>query len=408
MIKGFTLSAGIFVFFLTGNLATIGAQTPATYTFERAQSLIRSGHRDLALKLLEDHLAIEPSDSEARVLRGTILSWDGRYEESRYELELVLSQTAGYADAITPLLNVYMWSHHPERAELLARRKLERDPRNGALIVALAKSLEAMHQINEAALVIRRLTPADLANTQTREFSQKLSEERQTRAFTFTHASDWFSGGATPGREDQIALASETGAGSLIGRFSQAERFSINSQQTEVEFYPHLNSRTYAYLDAGFSMDARLYPHYRAGVDLFRNAGHGVEVSGGYRRLAFGTGVNIYTGGLSKYQGNWLISSRFYVTPGIGTSTSVQLSLRRYFAGSDYVSFLGGWGSSSVEISSRADIGILRSASFGGGVNHRLNGRLSITGNGGIAREDRINNAGIYHYTVDVTLHFHF
>jgi len=161
---------------------------------------------------------------------------------------------------------------------------------------------------------------------------------------------------------------------------------------------------------SGYSPDAVLYPRYRLGADLYQSLGHGLEASAGYRRLAFGTGINIYTVALSKYRGSWLLSSRAYLTPDtIGTSLSMQFSVRRYLSGeNNYWGVRGGWGSSPAEIASTADIGILNSTSFGGEFSRRLSRRLSLRGHAGVAQEDRVNRAGIYHYTADATFYYRF
>lgn len=402
--------AGVAALLLAGTTATIPGQTSPPDALATARTLVRNGHRSEALKVLEDRLAVAPSDSDARVLRGIILSWEGRYEESRQELTLVLAVHPGHGDAVTALLNVEMWSDHPERAELLARKELERHPADPALLLAQARALKAMHKVREAAGITHSLVHTDPANRQARELDQKLGEELQHWEAAFSHASDWFSDGTVPWREEQISLTNHTPAGSLIGRFSQTERFALDSQQMEVDFYPHIRSGTYAYLNAGYSPDAVLYPRYRVGADLYQTLGHGVEASAGYRRLAFGAGINIYTAALAKYQGSWLVSSRVYLTPDtIGTSHSMQFSVRRYLGGaSNYWSLRGGWGSSPAEITSVADIGILDSSSFGGEFSFRLSRRLSLRGHAGVSYEDRVNRAGLYHYTADATLYCRF
>jgi len=402
--------AGIAVLVLAAGASIMMGQTGTADTLAAARTLSHNGHRGEALKLLEDRLAIDPSDSDLRVLHGIVLSWEGRYDESRQELALVLAGHPGHGDAVTALLNVEMWSDHPERAELLARRELERHPGDPALLLARARALRAMHQARKAEEITRRLVHSDPANRQARELNQTLGEDLQRWQVAFDHASDWFSDGSAPWREDQISLTNHIPAGSLIGRFSRAERFSRGSQQVEIDFYPHIRSGTYAYVNAGYSPDAVLYPRYRIGTDLYQSLGHGLEASAGYRRLAFGTGINIYTAALSKYQGSWLLTSRVYLTPDtVGTSYSMQFSARRYLGGEGtYWSVRGGWGSAPVEIASTADIGILNSSSFGGELSRRMSRRTSLRGQAGVAREDRVNRAGLYHYTADAAFYFRF
>ncbi len=49
----------------------------------RARELALAGQRHNAVALLEEHLATSPGDGDARVLLGTVLSWEGRYDRAR-------------------------------------------------------------------------------------------------------------------------------------------------------------------------------------------------------------------------------------------------------------------------------------------------------------------------------------
>src|ERR1700674_5614726 len=90
----------------------------------RAHGLAVAGQRGEAIKLLQDSVAGSPGDSDARVLLGTVLSWEGRYDEARRELEGVLTDRPTHGDALLASINIELWSDHPQRAEELARRGL--------------------------------------------------------------------------------------------------------------------------------------------------------------------------------------------------------------------------------------------------------------------------------------------
>src|SRR5215475_9217209 len=65
-----------------------------------ARELAYSGkaHRDEALALLKQHLDQEADDSDARVLYGIVLSWQGRYDEARTQLNMVLATRPTHGD----------------------------------------------------------------------------------------------------------------------------------------------------------------------------------------------------------------------------------------------------------------------------------------------------------------------
>ena len=72
-----------------------------------------------------------------------------------------------------------------------------------------------------------------------------------------------------------------------------------------------------------------------------------MEISIGYRYLLFGDkGVNLYTGHLGKYLGNYWISVRPFISPKAeSTGFSGIFIIRRYFSDSDnFISLQGGIG----------------------------------------------------------------
>ena len=72
----------------------------------RARALAIAGERAQAITLLQDAVAATPGNSDARVLLGTVLSWDGRYDEARRELETVLATDPTHGDALHAEINV--------------------------------------------------------------------------------------------------------------------------------------------------------------------------------------------------------------------------------------------------------------------------------------------------------------
>ena len=96
----------------------------------KARDAARSGHRTEALSMLEAHLVRSPSDVDARLLYGLVLSWEGRYDEARPALQEVLAQAPTYTDARLALMNVEYWSGHAAEAKEQADRILDAEPGN--------------------------------------------------------------------------------------------------------------------------------------------------------------------------------------------------------------------------------------------------------------------------------------
>ena len=389
--------------FLYGVLCIGAALAADGDSVATARQLATSGKRPEALRILEDRLSKDASDCDARVLHGIILSWEGRYDAARQDLEAVLKTHRDYRDALEALIRVELWSGHPERAEALAREALRRNPRDSAMLLAEAKALHSLGRNREALVPLRLLREFDPGNQEAIRQERDLGDELRSWTATFDQSSEWFSDGRTPWRESQLQLGRQTHMGSLIARFSQANRFSLSSRQVEIDAYPHLRPGTYAYLNFGYSPDANLYPRSRLGAELFQALGHGWEASAGFRQLHFGEMVNVYTASISKYYGPWMFTGRVYLTPGsVGTSRSFQFQSRRYLGGgSDYWGLTYGHGSSLAVTQGLYDLQLLNASSLTTELRRTLNRRLVVQCRFGVSREDRLWANGLRHYLAE-------
>jgi YaiO family outer membrane protein len=371
----------------------------------RARALAVAGQRGEAIKLLQDAVAVSPGNSDARVLLGTVLSWEGRYDEARSELEVVLTERPTHGDALLASINVELWSDHPERAEDLTRRGLHQHPTDPNYLLARARALVALKRSTEARDALERLLVIDPRNAQGEALRRSLQKSLRVWQARVGASYDAFSDRVT-WQESQMSLSRTTPIGSILIRGSRAERFGLNDRQIEFEMYPRLRPGTYAYVAGAYSPKALLYPQYRYAADLYQSLGAGFEGSAGFRRLGFGRGVNIYVGSLSKYYGNWLFTGRLFVTPNsAGTSRSVHASLRRYFGGGGtYVGLRYGRGAWRKELLNLNDFEVLDSDVGAAEATVILSGHLELNLTGSYGREDRVEQRGLRQYSLSTGL----
>jgi YaiO family outer membrane protein len=350
--------------------------------------------------MLSNYLAERPGDSDASVMQGLILSWEGRYDEARKPLQAVLAREPDYSDAVLALFSVEMWSGNPAQAEQLAREAIERRPGYEPYLEAQSKALARVQSDREAA------APGK-AGADWRELSNGPSWQA-----VVSHSSTFFSDGRSPWREEQIGVRRLTKLGSFLLRASQSNQYGSSSQLVEIDAYPRLRPGTYAYFNLGYSPDHRHYPHYRLGSELFQGVSHGFEVSGGFRLLRFKEKkIQVYTGSITKYKGNWFFSARTFMTPDSqqGSSRSVQFWVRRYLGdGTNYIGTRYGRGASPFEIRSTLQTGVLSSNTFMAEWNWVLLRRLMFNALAGTSKEDRIERKGLGQNFVDITLSFRF
>lgn len=161
----------------------------------------------------------------------------------------------------------------------------------------------------------------------------------------------------------------------FIARGNYAHRYDINAFQFEVDAYPILSDKAYAYLNVGFSDDI-LFPDYRLGGEYFSAFGRSTfEGSLGFRQLSFPENrVTLLTGSLSKYQGYYFLNLRtFYAVESIGMQWAFFGQIRRYFADeSGYLFFIAGYGPSPDQPTSRETIEYRSAKNFDFGIHKDL------------------------------------
>jgi YaiO family outer membrane protein len=382
-----------------------------TDVLAQARDLATHKQRPEAVTLLRKHLVEHTKDVDARLLLGAILSWEGEYEEARTELNRVLESSPDYSDAILALINVEFWDDHPERAEALAREAYLRHPDSVDFPMAQARALKKLNRPEDAKSVLATILERQPGNRKAWEMRENLREDGQDWEVSFNRANTWYSDHRSPWQEDRFSLKKRvTDFGSVFVRFYHANHYSYGSNLVEVEAYPRIRQGTYAFVSAAFSPDAVLYAHYRFAGDIFQSLPHGFEVSGGYRYFKFSGNVNMLTGSVGKYYGQWLFTVRTYVTPDrAGPSRSFTLSARRYFGdGERYMTFRYGTGASPFEVRSLNEIGILKSNSFTFDYNRRFRRHWAINFITGISQEDRIERSGLQQYGLDASVYYRF
>jgi YaiO family outer membrane protein len=415
--------------FVTGRLAwkalvagvvwvAMVAVIPAAHADEdvvaRAGSLARRGkeHQAEAVALLQQRLAQAPDDTDARVLYGIVLSWQGNYDEARVQLSQVLEKNPTHGDALPALIDVELWSQRPERAEQLAEQGLAQDPKNIGLLLLKAQALRDMKRYAEARSVLAQVLKLEPGNKTAKEMHRSMTDTEDKWEASTQESYDWFSDGRSALHETSLYLRGQSPWGPILGTFSRADQYSLTSYQTQVDFYPRFRPGTYADINVGYSADANLYPSYRAGADLFQSVGHGFEVSGGYRHLGFSTGVNIYTFALAKYYSDWLFTARGYVTPGdSGTSGTAVFSARRFFGSEglhNYVEVDYSQGASPATAQTIQEIVVLNSSSLSATLDKSIHGRWGAQFIGSISDAQQTGIPHLRHYSAAGQVYYKF
>ncbi len=347
---------------------------------------------------------------DARVFRGIVLSWERRFDEARADLERSLAEHPEYSDASVAQVNVELWSGHPERALTVANEGVLHTAANSAVLLARARAFAALHRFDEARADLVNALSIDPANVEARTLSRSLQSDAHQWELLVGNTYERPGKGLDGWHEYQTQLKRVTSRGDVFARFSHARRFGLDANQVELEYYPKFGKRFSAYLNAGFSPENQLYPQYRFGGDLIASLGRGFEGSGGMRRLGFATKINIYTGSMAKYVGNWRLGSQFFLAPAFaGSSGAVLLNARRYLGDSgDYAGLSYLHGRSAVEIRTITDTGILGSNSIQAELRKTVAHRWLVAVRTGYSREERLGTGQVNHFLLDTGLGYRF
>ncbi len=319
-----------------GAVAVSFAEDAPLSRFQRAQRLAWDGERAEARALCREILDESPAHHDARILLARVLAWDKRYDEARGELHKVLAERPDYTDASRALADVELWSRHPVDALAVCDAGLRHAPADGELRYRRARALENLDKIAEARELADALAAGEPGDERYARLSHRLKIKSMTTKASLGYRYEDFQEFSDPWEEWSLSLRLRQSWGSLIPRVRHARRGSRDGEQFEVDAYPRLPGRMYAYVNVGYAKDAP-FPDWRFGGELYKSFGGGWEASLGGRYLDFGeTTVPIYTGSVGKYWGDWWASLRPTVTDKEdGNSSSVSLRLRRYFGSAD-------------------------------------------------------------------------
>lgn len=300
--------------------------------FQIARQKAFDGQKAEARIICDSILARSPGYSDVRILKGRTFSWDGMRNEARKEFYYVIDRDPGYVDATLALADVEVWDDKPQAALDAIDHALKFAVRNEELLLKRVNILISIEKFQTAMEYVTYIETLNPSCTECVALRKKIRINTLRYSVNLSYNLDYFSDVYNPMHYYTLQGGVKTKMGSLLGRINYSERFGDNGIQPEVDFYPRLFRRTYAYLNYGFS-SSDVYPAHRVGVEIYRSLPRSYEASLGIRYLDFGTStVMIYTGTIGKYIGNYWFMFRPFITPSnVSFSRSLTVSARRFF-----------------------------------------------------------------------------
>jgi YaiO family outer membrane protein len=249
----------------------------------------------------------------------------GRYDEAKEMLQHILEEDPGYQEARLFLARVFYWDQEPQNAKQELETVLSED----------ATDVDALDLLADVERALREVESARLKNS-----------------IGIQYGVDIFSRAYNPAHYLSIQAMRTEKSGTGILRFNYTNRFSLHGLQGEIDLYPKINSKLYAYVNYGYSK-SELFPQHRAGGEIYSKLFASFEGSLGARYLYFESvkSVVMYTGSINLYYRNYLFSFRpFLISAASGNGFASVIAMRRYLRDSDnYFGLSGGLGFSPDE-----------------------------------------------------------
>mgnify|MGYP001025337085 CR=1 FL=1 len=321
------------------------------YVTARSQAHIQQ--YDAAIASLRVLLANYPERYDAHLLLCSVYSWEQKFEQARSAYQVLLEKY--------PTVEVYrgagrveMWDVAWADALALISRGLNNYPRDTVLTLLKAQTLTELGRTEEGITLLEEMLPSPQADSLLQELRPQNTKNAIRASYYYANFNEVF----TPWHIGSLEYERRTKLGPVIARLSRARMFNQIGQQAELDFYPKIASRTYAYLNFGIS-DRTVFPNLRWGGELFQGIGASTEISGGMRMLFFEpTTVRIYTAQIGHYAGSHWISARAFLTNIQETSNAAgAFTYRKFIRHSDhYFSLYANYGNAPIQVVSLPEI----------------------------------------------------
>jgi YaiO family outer membrane protein len=300
----------------------------------QARELILDGKysegRRIAFKALNKY----PDYADILILVGRSYAWEGTYDSASIYLERAIIASPTYVDGYSAYLDNLSWAGEFEQADtVLSRAKSNLGSPLPDVILYKESRLNYYKEDYELAYEqAEALFEKDYKGEGFLAYIQNLQRLRRNNAIGATYDYDTYFGDISPWNTFSVYGRTRTDlTGSLIARVTNSFRFDDNGTLFELDAYPSLGEKAYAYLNIGGS-SASFFPKFRFGASVYYNLPKAWEIDAGYRYLGFSEVTNIYTGSVGKYTGNWWLNVRVNLIPDdSGISTSGNVQARYYF-----------------------------------------------------------------------------
>lgn len=254
-------------------------------------------------------LSQEIADPEAEYARIRALAFDGKLDTASADARKLVNSYPSYGDARILLGRILAWQQDYTNAAAVIDTLLKSEPNNAD---ALSAKGDILLWSKQNPLVSTGIRAGYLFDT----FSEPYSRYWQVFNAGAQHKFNW-----------GLAAGGINIGNAIIGDPTPDK----TEWQLEVEAYPKLSSKNYAYLAYAFSPGI-YFPGHRAAVEIWQVLPAGWAVSAGLNYYYFDRNIFIALASVEKYLGRYWLSLKGYLYfKDNGLRTSGYFNVRRYF-----------------------------------------------------------------------------
>lgn len=374
----------IIIFLLTIVFTNCLFAQPAQELYENARQHAHSQEYDEAAQLLNTILLSNANHYDAKLLLAQVHAWNNQYVLSARLLTELITGFPPSPDAYDILAKVELWQEAYLRCITVCEKGLQLYPENISLQLTKARALGNTGDIDNAVSILEGI----LSQNQDKEYPEAaqllkhLKYKEPSNAIIIDYAHAYFSNTFTPWHTASLAYRRKTSWGSFTGRVNSTYRFDQQGVLYEIDAYPKIGKRSYAYLNAGISKSS-IFPQYRFGAEYFRLLPNKLEISAGIRGLSFDEiYINVLTLQLGHYFSHYWLSARgFMATIDNKHTLTGTVTLRRYLSNSDqYFTLYTGSGATPLSVVSISEIRRLKTHNVALDYQHPFQNRKLLAG----------------------------
>jgi YaiO family outer membrane protein len=301
--------------------------------FQVARTLAFSSNYKSSIALCKKILEKSPNYQDVQVLLSRVYFWNDQTDSAIFILQKSI-ELKPYEDAYIALSDILRWEKRSPEAQKVAEDGLRAFPASEDLLIRKIKALDDLEKYKEAYHLADSLVNKN-NNAELRQLAERIKNKMAKNTFGISYDFDYFDKQfKDPWHLIALSYGRQTKyLGKVSARVNVTNRFATNGSQFELDAYPPLGKKMYAYINAGFSPDA-IFPDYRGGLSIYRNFPHAFEGELGIRLLYFSKATILYVGSIGKYAGNFWFSLRpTFIASENGNrfSQSYSLITRYYF-----------------------------------------------------------------------------